>query len=319
MTVTRVDPTVPVIATNWQASLRGLLMGTNTPYTWRKVEGLGLPATVDSDADRAGTDGSFGGADLAAKRFITAELLIIPRVGDPSLDVLIANLKAAWARTSDDIALALRIPNIGPVVYFGRPRRCDTDYDVLTSSNKRAEAAVQFVALDPLQYAAALGDVVIGYGTAGTNAGFTFNRATGGAGLAFNRATPAATPGAASDAAAGGAGAAGFQQLTNGGAESTNPVTRVVAAGGPVTGPIHLERVESGEDLVLDYSLSINDVLELDHNLHSVTLNGANRSDIVDLLSQWWVLQPGVNTIHYRSEGPGAGSYAEVFWRNASW
>jgi phage-related protein len=76
--------------------------------------------------------------------------------------------------------------------------------------------------------------------------------------------------------------------------------------------------VESGEVITLNYNMQPNDVLELDHDLHTVTLNGnTNRADIADGSSAWWAMQPGNNTIHYRTDGPGAGSSAEIKWRDA--
>jgi hypothetical protein len=44
-----------------------------------------------------------------------------------------------------------------------------------------------------------------------------------------------------------------------------------------------------------------------------------NRADIVDASTSWWALAPGTNTIHYRTGGPGAGSQAEVLFRDAYW
>lgn len=322
MTIARVDPSYPVVATDWQVQVNGLVFGTGTPYKLLKVDGLGLPPPKTSDADRAAAHGSFGGQDFSTPRDIIFTIGVQPRAGDPTLAALLNSLRNAFSPSSADVALAMKLKDEVAAVFVGRTRRCETPYDILAANGKYLEAMAQFTALDPIKYGALLNDVVIGYGTAGTNAGFTFNRATPAAtpGLAFNRATPASTPGAASDAAAGGAGAAGFVQLINSGVEATAPVSRIRAVGGPVTGPIHLSRVESGEDIMLNINLAANDVLELDHDLHSVQLNGnTNRADVVDTSTTWWLLQPGLNTAHYRSEGPGAGSSAEVLWRDAYW
>lgn len=485
MTIPRVA-SWPVVATDFQFSLQGLLMGTGTPYRLLELDGLGMPAIRSSDAERAGAHGSFGGSDFASTRQLVMRLGVGPRqgLGDPDVHTLVENLNDAWSPLSDDTGLAFKIPNIGSRVLIGRPRRCEAPYDVLaaktTGGGGYVEALVMFEALDPLKYGGLLNDQSVLYGTSGTNAGIWFGDATApgfsfaprrivqnggfesaaatdggwlvsggldlnvGATLTrdtitkhsgaaagklvtsgaatsqgarqltlvnllpntsytftvwFNLATaggvlrlivrditngivvgsanmttvgawtqitqaittgptgpvqiqlavrddgtavtrtfyvddlrgdltsavqayadPSTAVGAVFGPIGGGAGAAGFGTLVSAGKEQTAPVTIVRAAGGPVTGPIHIRRVESNEDIILNFNLNTNDTLELDHDLHTVLYNGVtNRSDVADVASAWWKLRPGNNTIQYRSEGPGAGSLAEVLWRDSFW
>jgi hypothetical protein len=125
--------------------------------------------------------------------------------------------------------------------------------------------------------------------------------------------------GATFGAVGGGQGSSGFGNCYSNGTELSAPVSRIYAAGGAITGPVILERVESGEDVIIDYSMNGGDVLELDHDLHSLTLNGQNRTDLVDVATSWWQIWPGKNTIHFRTASPSPGSYAQILWRDAIW
>jgi hypothetical protein len=49
-------------------------------------------------------------------------------------------------------------------------------------------------------------------------------------------------------------------------------------------------------------------LLEVDFRLHTITLNGVNRFDLMPADSQWWKLQPGVNVIQYQRTDSGASS-----------
>jgi len=470
----------PVPAGAWQAQLRSLVIGMNTPYAFTGVDGLDLPPILDGDMERAETDGSFGGIETTAGRDLIFDMLIHPDMfTGASKAVLSQALKAAFAESSDDLGLTLNHPDLGPLLFVGRPRRVSYKVDRQFGFKSQEGILALFRALDPLIYSATLNDITIPFGTAGTNAGVigmstatllgvpstmkriiqnggfvsaaptdggwlttvgtdiaagaTLTRDTGtvhssGAsgklvtdGLAVNegvrqvtltnllpntsytftcwinlttaggniyivardvtngnsvasgpvtalgvwtqlsvtlvtgatgpvqvqlsirdsgtavartfyvtevrgdltastQAWAAPLMGVTAGAIGGGGGAAGFYQVISPGTATTRPVTRIKALAGPVTGPLFLDRVESGETIMLNYNMVTGDVLELDHDLHSVLLNGGtNRADVIDASTSWWAIAPGVNTIHYRTGGPGAGSQAELLYRDAYW
>jgi hypothetical protein len=477
MTVPRVAawPAPPLAG---QVALQGLTMGYGTFYAIETIEGLDLPPISSAEVPRAGTDGTFAGIDTMPKRSLILHLFLHPDMvaGGPAKAILARNVKAAFAETQDLVGLTINDPDLGTLVLLGRPRRCSFAVDRTVGWHVQEGVLAQFDALDPLLYSATLQDLVIAYGTAGTNAGLPFNANVPGPGMSFqprriiqnggfesaaatdggwlttaggdlaagatltrdavlfrsgaasgklvtngvsaNRGvrqqtltnllaatsytfsvwvnlttaggvlrllardltnavvaqsgvvnttgswqqlqvvllTGAAGPvqveltvrdegaianrtfnvddvrgdlsssvqayaaplvGVTFGAIGGGGGAAGYQVLVNNGNQNTDPVSTINAPGG-ATGPLHLERVESGEVITLNYNMQPNDVLELDHDLHTVTLNGnTNRADIVDPSTAWWALRPGNNTIHYRTDGPAAGSYAELQWRDA--
>lgn len=471
----------PVPSVAGQAQLRSLVIGAGTPYAIETIDGLDLPAVSPADASRAGADGSFGGLETTAFRSLVLALNIHPDTiaGGSSKAVLAQALKAAFSESSDDLGFTYQDPDLGPLLFIGRPRRCSFQVDRTRPWKSQEGVMVEFLALDPLIYSGVIDDVVIAYGTAGTNAGVPANSTAAGLGVsaaprrfvqnpsfeqtattpwlttvstdlaagatltrdvvtfhdgvaagklvtsgasvnqgvrqvtltnllplttytatawvnlttaggsirlyardvtnaavalgtaqaalgAWARLTVTFTTGVVgpvqveigcrdegtavartfyvdgaqidvgavaqpyvdvvglmgvtAGAIGGGGGAAGFQQLSNAGTAPSAPVSRITAVGGPVTGPLYLERVESGEVIQLNLNLAAGDFIELDHDLHSVSLNGvANRADVVDSLSAWWVVPPGLSTIHYRTGGPGAGSVAEIKFRDANW
>jgi hypothetical protein len=474
----RVDPSWPVLTTDWTAQLSSLLMGTKTPFMIQSIDGLGLPLARSVDVPRAGADGSFSGQDFASSRDVILIMDVVPLTGSgQTLAGLISAFTQAWAARTVDVGLSLCIPGWGPIVLIGRPRKGEASFDLVAGRGTMIALQALFTAVDPRKYGATLKSVQANYPTSGVGTGLPFNAAsylgmsfaplrylqnpdfnaptiapwtaanTGvsgwyNAGATLSRDTGTVHSGAASGkvittgtpqginqqitplqllagqtysfscwlylATAGGAlrvvlwdgseqavnpvlmstvgswvqvsgtftvvtpgnnylmvydtgsnvartfyvddvqigvgsglptfvpvsqlmGATfgptaaavtstGLQYCTNAGSQSTAPFTRIVAGGGSVTGPIHLERVESGDEIVLNINLNPGDLLELDHDLHSVTYNGtSNRADVVDQSSVWWWLQPGLNTIRFRTEGPGAGSYAQVSWRDAFW
>jgi hypothetical protein len=311
----RVDPSWPVLTTDWTAQLSSLLMGTKTPFMIQSIDGLGLPLARSVDVPRAGADGSFSGQDFANSRDVTLIMDVVPGSGQ-TVAGLISAFTQAWAARTVDVGLSLCIPGWGPIVLIGRPRKGDASFDLVAGRGTLIALQALFTAVDPRKYGATLKSVQANYPTSGVGTGLAFNAASY-RGAIFNTGS---YRGATFGPTAAGASSTGLQYCTNAGSQSTAPFTRIVAGGGSVTGPIHLERVESGEEIELNINLNPGDLLELDHDLHSVTLNGtSNRSDVVDHSSQWWWLRPGLNTIRFQSEGPGVGSYAQISWRDAFW
>lgn len=69
---------------------------------------------------------------------------------------------------------------------------------------------------------------------------------------------------------------------------------------GPVTDP-YIEHVDLGRTLRLNTTLGIDDYMTLDLYDRRITLNGtANRKNVLDTRSQWFLIQSGTNTLRYR-------------------
>lgn len=69
---------------------------------------------------------------------------------------------------------------------------------------------------------------------------------------------------------------------------------------GPVTNP-YIEHVDTGKTLRLNTVLGVSDFVTIDLNDRKIVLNGtASRKNLLDTRSQWFLIQPGINTLKYR-------------------
>lgn len=130
----------------WQAELGGVTVGAGTDYIFDgPITGLGVPAPRTSDLELP-TGGTLGGRDLKARRTIGLPVSI---VGTDPADVMDSAdvLCAAWAPTSTDTYLDIRLPGTGTVRYTGRPRGVDLDLTDLHAGSARAR--LLFDALNP--------------------------------------------------------------------------------------------------------------------------------------------------------------------------
>lgn len=133
--------------TDWQAQLGGVTVGDGTDYILDgPITGLGVPAPRTSDLERADTAGVFGGRDIPKTRLIGIAVSVAadsPAVAWELVDVLCA----AWAPTSTDTTLDIRLPGMGTRRWTGRPRGVDLDLDLLPQGAARAR--LTFEALNP--------------------------------------------------------------------------------------------------------------------------------------------------------------------------
>ena len=135
------------ITRDWQAELGGVTIGAGTDYDLEgPITGLGVPAPRTSDLDRGDQPGVFGGRDVPKVRTIGIAVAIN---GDDPAGAwdLVDALCAAWATTSTDTTLDIRLPGMGTVRWTGRPRGVDLDLELLPYGSARARLV--FDALDP--------------------------------------------------------------------------------------------------------------------------------------------------------------------------
>lgn len=92
--------------------------------------------------------------------------------------------------------------------------------------------------------------------------------------------------------------------LVNAGQFPTPPVLRIQ---GPVVNP-SIDNDTTGETLRVVYSLGSADVVVIDVASRSVTLNGAERPDLLDAReSTWWEMAGGTNLLRLRGTGMALG------------
>jgi hypothetical protein len=132
---------------DYQAVLNGLTIGAGTTYEFEgPVDGLGVPAPRTADLELP-TGGVLGGRDLPSVRVITIQVAILAASASAAMTA-VAALNTAWAPSSTDQTLDIRLPGMGTVRWTGRPRGVDVDLDRIISGVARARLI--FDALNPI-------------------------------------------------------------------------------------------------------------------------------------------------------------------------
>ena len=275
---------------SYQATLRGLTIGDGTDFEWETApEGLGLPQFETSRVQRVAVDGRRPmGPDLLGSRMVTFNVEIWAGPGGTVLvESLMDELKQAWAPVrSGTIPLTFDLEG-GERLLVGRPAACDIDLSALIYAKSHGRARLVFEATDPRLYAETLSSVVLGL--------------TVGGGMVFPLTFPL-TFGAGSDSDG--------VAVNEGNTDA--PWTATIV--GPVTTP-RITLGATGEFLELDGVVPSGSTLVVDSATQSILLDGSPRQSWQTLLSRWWSLAPGSNTVRYRaSSGTGSCTFS---WRSA--
>jgi len=282
--------------TEYTASLRGVSIGKGTPWKWEVAPtGFGAPQVVASRMQRSWSDGvSTLGADSLPSRILTFDLYasvaeggaIAGQGGSATAETLARELTAAWSPVrSGVIALTVQL-GLQQMVLFGRPLACPVDFtDLYTKSRVRARCV--FEATDPRMFSATESSIVLGLNPGG--------------GMTFPLTFPL-TFGAGSDSDG---------SAVNVGTFETNWTATIV---GPVTTP-RITLGATGEFVELDIVVPAGSTLVVSSADGSVLLDGSPRQASVTLLSRFFALPTGTNTIRFRAaSGTGSCTFA---WRSA--
>ena len=123
-------PAGDLVVADYQAELRGVLMGVGTVYGIgprpASIEGLGNPQPKTTDLDLAHADGAYGGHDKRGVRVITVPIVIRQTSAALAMTSL-ETLMTAWDVATADIPLYFRLPGWGKRYVNGRPRGLDAD------------------------------------------------------------------------------------------------------------------------------------------------------------------------------------------------
>lgn len=274
------------------ATLRGVQIGDGTSYKFElEPEGLGPGRYLTARLERLWSDGAqVLGADRMASRSVTFAVeawdgSTFADGGAEAVEALLAPLLAAWAPVrSGVLPLTLNLSGTDWVL-FGRP--VETSVDATSLLYGFARVRLVFEATDPRLFSASESSLVLGLNAGG--------------GVEADVTAPV-TAGAGSDSDGTAVNAGSFET------EWSATIT------GPVTTP-RLTLASSGQFVELDGTVPAGSTLTVSSSDGSVLLNGSPRQSWPTLLSRFWKLPAGSNTVRFRAAS-GTGS-CMFSWRDA--
>ena len=270
----------------YSANLNGVDMGGETIYRWRTTPtGMGHGTIAGSLITRAGVDGVFPlGTDTLPARIIAFDLYW---VGDDAAAVERSGrtLAIAWTpQRSGTTNLTFTVAD-DELVCFGRPRLFEMDLSYASSGHGRARC--EFEATDPRLFSSTTNSIVLGL--------------VAGGGRTYPRTYPL-TYGAGSDSDG---------VAVNAGTFETDWTATIV---GPVTTP-RITLGETGQLVELDGVVPSGSTLVVSSADGSVLLDGSPRPGWPTLVSRFFKLSAGSNTIRFRAaSGTGSCTFS---WRHA--
>jgi len=269
-------------------SFNGLAWGPATKVHVSKLVGADdLPPLEVSDTPRPYRDGSWDGHRRLQPRLVTVEYTVL---GDTAADYDVQVQSVLDATIPADAE--------SPLLLFDSTRQFNayvsrraTDYDA-THRWRSGMVTVEYVCPDPRKYDANLQSLSTGLPSAAGGWGFPF-------GFPFGF---------------GGAGSGGVIGAVNAGKWSA-PATLTIV--GPCANP-SVSNETVGRLLKFGVTLASTDTLTVDLDQALVMLNGtANRNSAVSSDSQWWLLQPGSNTLRFNADVYSANALLTVAYRSA--
>jgi hypothetical protein len=283
-----------LVSDYWQMEYRETLLGEGSSFALVQAEGLlDLPALQTADRLRLRRHGLSPGDDFAASRSIVLQIEV-DADDTTALNSTMSTLLDITRPGLDESPLTLKVPGVaggGKRRVNVRPRRREVPID-LDFFYGLPMVTIEFVATDPRIYDATPWRVVTAL-------------PSGTGGLSF----PATSPlyfDAQSET--------GDIEAEN---QGTFPVAPVIRIDGPVTNPT-VTHLEKGSTLDFTITLGASDYLIIDNESRSVLLNGtSNRYSTLTSTSQWWDLDPGDNTIRFRSDTNTEAAVMTAYYRSA--
>ena len=283
-----------LVSNYWELEYRETLLGGSSSFALVKAEGLiDMPPLTTSDRLRLRRNGLSPGDDFVSSRSVVLDIEVDAETTD-DLNTTMATLLDITRPGLDESPLTVKIPGLaggGKRRLNVRPRRRQVPVD-LDFFYGLPMVTVEFVATDPRIYDATPWRVVTAL-------------PSGSGGLSF----PATSPlyfDASSET--------GDVEAEN---EGTFPVAPVIRIDGPVTNP-SVTHLEKGYTLDFTITLGASDYLLIDNESRSVLLNGtSNRYSTLSSTSQWWDLDPGDNTIRFRSDANTEAAVMTALYRSA--
>lgn len=283
-----------LVSNYWDLEYRETLIGGSSPFALVKAEGLiDMPPLQTSDRARLRRDGVSPGDDFVSARSVVLEIEVLADTTE-DLNTTMTTLLDVTRPGLDESPLTVKIPGLaggGKRRLNVRPRRRQVPVD-LDFFYGLPIVTVEFVATDPRIYDATPWRLQTALPSG--NGGLEF---AADSPLYFNASTETGDVGAEN--------------------EGTFPVAPVIRIDGPVTNP-SVTHLEKGATLDFTITLGATDYLLIDNESRSVLLNGtSNRYSTLTSTSTWWDLDPGDNTIRFRSDANTESAVMTAYYRSA--
>lgn len=277
--------------------------GGSSVYQILTLDGLeDLPVIRNQDDNRGYQDGMWTGRDFLSGRTLVFEIIVL---GDSNysmnyyLDLLQKNLIPQQQGTG---LLQFQLPGSDLQRINARVRRRNVRIDTSYSSGM-ATVSYEFFCPDPRYYdnTQQTTDLINATATAGR----TYNR------VYTATASSGANPFTTGMSFGGGAGSANL--IVNNGWATTSPLITIT---GPAITP-RVTNVTLGYYLQIDTTLGTADVLVLNTDLMTVTLNGVSSRALLNNASTWFAAPSGTSYYTFTATGTDGNTTCAVSWRSA--
>lgn len=268
-------------------SFNGLQFGAGTQFPIvASPDLMDMPAIKPRDRSRTSYDGDFSAPDLTDNRTVVLKL----GLWGETPENLQALRRALWMATAPQAAPLPLI--LDEYLVFAKPRRRHIPDDRSAAWRIETDAAIEFYCADPRVFSAEESVV-------------TTPLATAVGGMTFPITFPINFGLGATDG--------GIEAFNSGNAPT--PVI-ITYSGGDLSNPGSTLQ-STGQRLKMDLDILSSDVLRLDTETHSVTLNEFTSRRNFLAVDQWFSLAPGTNFITFEADSSTGSPLMEVRWRSA--
>ena len=263
--------------------------GGNSPYQILSVDGLdALPTIRVQDDNRGYADGTFSGRDFLSGRSILMTVQVTAGSYDSLQTALQAFMTALIPQQQGTSTLNFQIPGRALQQVSARVRRRAVQINP-TYTYGLAIVTLEFYCPSAQYFDAALQTTnIFGAARRGRTYNRTYNMSYGG-------------------------GTARDNQISNSGWATTYPIFTIT---GPAVNPV-ITNSNTGQFLKFNVTLISGDVLVVDTDLRTVTLNGANRRALMDNSSSWFAVNSGSIYVFMTASGTNGNTSCTTQWRNA--
>lgn len=258
---------------NYQFQFGSFVFGAGTPFVITQLDGLeDLPVIRNQDDNKGYNDGMFTGRDFFSGRTLTFAFIVLAGNGNTAQTNFGLLQSALSPQQSGVTSLQFLLSPSDTLKTIGARVRGRITSLTPEYTYGKITAQVTMFCPDPRYYDSVSQVLSL---TPGPVSGRTYNR------------TYNLTYGGGSLTSTG--------LVVNSGWAVTNPVITIT---GPAVNPV-VSDVTSGQSITINYTLGVSDVVVVDLNLKTVTLNGSSARNILAPFSQWFAALPGTTQLSF--------------------